>query len=503
MAAPFESFALTEDRCQQELAKRHLKHFVQYMWDVLEPTTELHWGWALDAVCDHLEAVTDGLIKRLVINVPPRTLKSTIASVMWQAWEWLRDPSIRYLTASYDMKLAGRDALKTRRLIQSEKYQALISDEEGVPAWKLSGDQNVKTRYENDKTGHRIIASPSAGGLGEGGSRVTVDDAHNTRKALSEENRLMTIDWWDQTMFTRRNDLQKDARVVIGQRLHQEDLPGNCIKQGYDLLCLPLEFDANHPYPSNTALNFVDPRTKQGEILLPSRFPPEVVAELKLTLGPYGYPAQMLQRPAPPEGGILKTAWFSEYTIAPSIFEMDKVITSWDLSFKGEDKTKRAELRAVTKRSYVVGQVWGFKDADSWLFDQARGQWDIRETIQQFLALLKRWPKATGHLVEDKANGPAVETLLHSVVPGILLVNPQGSKIQRAFAVAPHIAAGNVHLPTKEHSPWVVDFLDEVANFPFGSNDDQVDAMTQGLVHEQVDQKNRTLQLLQRAVGNV
>lgn len=493
---------LSLTRIQKEKARRHLKHFVKLFWSVIEPGTELIWSWALDAVCDHLEAVSNGQIRDLVINIPPRHLKSTIVSVMWPAWEWLHKPEIRYLTASYDKQLAVRDAVRSRRILNSPLYLELNQDELGEQRFRLAGDQNVKSRYENNKTGHRICTSPSSAATGEGGNRIIVDDPHNVKEAQSDDQRIQVVEWWEQTMSTRRNNPKKDSRVVIMQRLHEDDLAGHCIEKGYEHVCLPLVYELEHPHSSRTSLHFVDPRTEAGQMLMPERMGPVEAAQAALDLGTYGYVGQMQQRPAPSEGGILKKGWFNRYSIEPPIDSFDRVITSWDLSFKGKDKTKRSELEAVKKRSWVVGITLGIKGANTWVLDLARGQWDIKEAMQAMLDMHAKWPRATGHLVEDKANGPAVETLLKDTVPGIILVTPKGSKIQRAYAAAPICEAGNVYLPVARLAPWIGDFLHEIVVFPFGKTDDQVDAFTQGLIHEQVDETNATIRALQKMVGN-
>lgn len=500
MAAQSLPVSLTE--IQKEKARRHLRHFVQFFWQVIEPQTELIWGWPLDAVCDHLEAVSRGEIRDLVINIPPRHLKSTIVSVMWPAWEWLHDPTVRYLTGSYDKTLATRDAVRSRRILQSPAYLDLNQDENGEQRFRLAGDQNVKSRYENNRTGHRICTSPSSAATGEGGNRIMVDDPHNVKEAQNDEQRLQVIEWWEQTMSTRRNNPKKDSRVVVMQRLHEEDLAGRCIEKGYEHVCLPLTFESNHPHISNTSLEFKDPRTKEGELLMPERMGMDEVAQAAIDLGTYGYAGQMQQRPKPSEGGILKKAWFQRYEIEPSLDHCDRIITSWDCSFKGKERTKRGELRAVSSRSYVVGQVWAFRGASCFLLDLVRDQWDIKQTIDAMLKLIKKWPQATAHLVEDKANGPAIQTLLADSVPGLIMVEPRGSKIQRAYAVAPMCEAGQVFFPTSRHSPWVDALLDELGGFPFAAHDDQVDALTQALIREQIDETNASMRALQRMVGN-
>ena len=489
----------TAEDIDQEKARRHLRHFVRYMWPVLNPGTPLIWGWPLEVICDHLEAVTRGEIKDLIICIPPRFLKSTIVSVMWPAWEWLTRPELRYLTAAYDLKLATRDAVKSRRLMNSPRYRALNSSPSGEVLWEFTGDQNTKTRYENDKTGERLVTSPAGGALGEGGDRIVVDDPHNPKAIESDDQRKDTIEWWDQIMSTRRNDLKTAARIIMMQRLHDNDLAGHCIeKGGYELVCLPLMFEAKHPTPSVTSLGLEDPRTREGELLLPDRIGPDEARALRVDQGTVVFLAQQQQRPSPPEGGILKRAWFKRYDVQPP--EFDRLITSWDLSFKGTDKE---QLKAVRELSYVHGAVVGFIGSRSFVLDEERGQWDIIDALAAMFRLLKRWPEATTHLIEDKANGPAIQSMIKGKVSGVIMVEPKGSKIQRAYAIAPLVEAGNVWVPDERRSPWTVDWLHEVSNFPFAKDNDRVDTLTQAVIWQHVKEGGSSLGRLEKLVAGL
>lgn len=499
-----EQLDLSVDIIDLELAHRHLSDFVQQMWPVVEPGKELVWGWPLDAICEHLEAVTNGDIKNLIINVPPRFLKSTIVSVMWPAWEWLHDPRIRYLTASYDKQLAVRDAVRTRRLINHPNYIAMNLSEDGKLRFVFAGDQNVKSSYENNQTGTRICTSPSSGATGHGGDRIMVDDPHNVKESESEDQRNEVKTWWDKTMSTRRNDPKTAARVIIMQRLHEDDLTGHCLETKiYDHLCLPLLYENEHPHKSSTRLNFEDPRSSEGHLLMPDRIGPEEAEEFKTELGTYGFVGQMQQRPAPAGGVIFQHAWFNQYDIPPSNDQFHRMWTTWDATFKGKENKRgmAAEIAAIKELSFVVGQCWGSIGSNSYLLDEERGQWNILRTIEAMLRMRENWTRATAHLVEAKANGPAIETLLRDQVPGLLLVEPKGSKVQRAIAVQPFCEAGNVWLPSKRLMPTIDDWKEEICSFPFGRYNDRVDSFTQGLIWAHVDTVQRSLRALQQMTG--
>ena len=226
----------TEDTAQ---AEAHLGDFIRQAWHVLEPATPYIHGWHIDAMCEHLEAVTRGWIRNLLINVPPRHMKSLAVSVFWPCWEWTQHPERRWLYASYAQSLSIRDSLKCRRLIESDWYQAHWGQ-----VFQLRGDQNQKMRWENDKTGYRLASSVGGSLTGEGGDRLVADDPHNIQQRESDTIREGVLQWWDEVMSTRLNDPKTGAKVLVMQRLHERDLSGHVLEQGgWEHLCLPAEYE--------------------------------------------------------------------------------------------------------------------------------------------------------------------------------------------------------------------------------------------------------------------
>ncbi|MDQ3095792.1 MAG: phage terminase large subunit, partial [Actinomycetota bacterium] len=206
-----------------------------------------------------------------------------------------------------------------------------------------------------------------------------------------------------------------------------------------------------------------------GTALWPERFSTAELTETKAEIGSRNWEALYQGRPSPSEGGLLKREWWKFYREAPTVF--DRLLTSWDMTFK---ETKEG--------SYVVGQVWGQREANYYLLDQMRARMDFPEAVFAVRALAAKWPAVREHVVEDKANGPAVIATLRNKIAGMIPVNPEGGKEARANAVSPMIEAGNVYLPDPLTAPWIHDFIEECAAFPMGANDDQVDAMSQALV---------------------
>lgn len=452
----------TLDEVKRELASRSLHEFVKQAWRVVEPATPFVDGRHIEVICDALQECdptdTEG-IKALLVNIPPRHMKSLLVCVFWPAWLWgpANKPHIRFLFSSYSQQLAIRDNLKCRRLITSPWYQANWGDR-----FRLTGDQNQKTKYENDKSGYRLVTSPESGATGEGGDVVVCDDPHNVKEAPSETQRQATIEWWDQTMSTRLNDQDRGVFVVIGQRVHEADLSGHLIKQGgYTHICMPAEYEAKHPHPDPR-----DWRTEDGELLWPERVTAKHLATFKKKLGSYGYAGQFQQRPAPAEGGIFKRAWMRLYDRLPP--RLDKQIQYWDMAFKDHKDN-----------SFVCGQVWGRLGADFYLIDLIRGHYDFPASQRAVISVSAKHPQSTGKYVEDKANGPAIISSLRDKIPGLIADPVKGSKEARAAAVSPLFEAGNVHLP--RFAPWLEDYIAELCSFPNAADDDQVDATSGAL----------------------
>lgn len=462
------------------------REFVRQSWHVVEPSKSYIDNWHIDAIAEHLQAVADGQIQYLLINVPPGHAKSLIVSVQFPAWLWTRDPKYRLICGTYEGKLTVRDAVRSRDLITSRWYQETFT-----PSWKLKDDSNAKDEYYTTETGFRISVSVTGRGTGLRANGIILDDVLSVEQAYSDAERSRAVRWVSETMFTRRNDLEKDWQVAIGQRLHESDPYGEMLKDPAVVhLCLPSEFDPARK--CTTRIGWSDPRTQKGELLFPALFPAAVIEKSKTVLGPYAYAGQHQQRPAPLEGGMYKRWWWRYWAprghalpdvqvqLADGSYRsvkpvelpdrFDLKIQSWDMTFEKSEKT-----------DYVVGQVWGKVKADKFLLDQVRNRMDFVETQAAVRYLDERWPGCHAKYVEKKANGAAILSSLGHEISGLLPVEPIGSKEARAFATTPAVAAGNVYLPHPAIAPWVRDFIDEHAVFPNGAHDDMVDGQSQAL----------------------
>jgi predicted phage terminase large subunit-like protein len=447
---------------ERELCRRSLAHFAQRAWHVLEPAAELKWGWALDAICQHLEAVTDGQITRLLMNVPPGSMKSLLTGVIWPAWEWgpRAMPEMRFIGTAHEETLAIRDSRRCRDLIKSEWYQKLWPLE-------LSRDLDGKREFGNVRKGIRQ-ARAFTSMTGVRGDRIILDDPLSADNANSEAKLEAARIAFTETLPTRVNS-EKSAIVVIMQRLHEKDVSGVIQEMGlpYVHLRIPMRFEPDRRCV--TAIGWADPRHVEGELMFPERFAEDQVRELEKTLGSYGTAGQLQQRPAPRGGGILKESWFRYYTVLPRLeFRTIHVDTA--------QKTEE-------KHDFSVLQCWGRSlTGEAVLIDQIRDKWEAPELLVQARAF---WHKhkavAAGGaelramMVEDKVSGTGlIQTLRREGVP-VIPVQRDKDKISRGHDAAPFIESGNVLLPID--APWLSDFLGEAASFPGGAHDDQLDPM--------------------------
>lgn len=464
-----------------EVKKYGLHAFVQLAWHVIE-AEEFKDNWHIALVCAHLEAVTRGEIKELIINIPPGCMKSLLVSVFWPAWEWIHDPSKKFQFASFDDGLVLRDANKAKELVESPWFQERWGDRVQIQkASKKSKSKRSDSAGEYWTTALGLRFSSSVGGKATGWHAHTqvIDDPHKPSDTKESSGVMLqkTQVWYSGTMASRQANPERFARVIIMQRLHEDDLTGFCLKAGtYVHLRLPMEYEPENPCVTKWG---ADPRTQPNELLWPARYSAEHVAKLKhpiLGLGAYDYAAQYQQRPTPAGGGIFLREWFvKRWSKLPDDPSAPLTwLQSWDLRFKSVD----------TSGDFVVGQVWAYTGANFYLVREYRGRWSFSDTIAQILIASQTYPQAMLKLIEAKANGEAVVNVLENKVPGLVLVEPLGGKDSRANAVAPLCEAGNVWIPdalaTGEF--WVDEFVDEVTHFPRSKFDDRVDAMTQALV---------------------
>jgi phage terminase large subunit-like protein len=472
--------AIEEERERREAdreAVESFQAFVRRFWSVVEPRP-LEWGPHMAAVCDALQSVAEGRCKRLIINIPPGFSKSLLTSVFLPAWKWLRWPSDRTLYLSHDAALARRDSRRTRNLIQSPEYRALL-DKQPAP-WTMTRDQNEVLNFENSAMGFRYCASLGSGITGKRGDNIVIDDPHDVKEAIQgAEDRIAERlaaegQNFDQVINSRLNDQRTGSIVIIMQRVHEGDLTGHCIASGdgWETLILPMRYDPEIADPK-------DWRTVPGELLDPVRFPESIVAAGEIRLGSQAS-GQYGQRPVAAKGGMFPAnTWvYVDRRHFPTAYT--RQIAGSDLAFGG---TNAGDFHVIVHAGLYSGRAW--------LYDGLHLRCEADVLIEAMVELRRRFPKATGWYMEAAAAAKPTAAIVRSRIPGIVLVPPVGDKVGRAQAWQPYAAAGNIVLPCtcgkSEPHPhdvpaaalpaeeWVRSLVAEHAVFPKGRHDDWVD----------------------------
>lgn len=468
-----------------ELARRSLAEFGSLAWHIIEPGQPFVRTWHTDAMCDHLEAAARGQILKLLITVPPRSSKTIFASDMFPAWVWTWAPHVRWFMSSYALSLSIDSGVRTRRIIESDWYQ------ERWPEVVLQDDRNAKLAYENTKGGWRIAGAVDAATTGKGGDINVLDDPHNVKETESEVQRKATVQWMKTAWYNRLNNPKTGVRIVIQQRVHEEDVAGVLMSEGgWEHLNLPMEFDSERRCvtyfkrsPEMEREEFWrDPRATEGELLCPDRFGPTEVAEYKVKLGSYAYAAQYEQRPVPAAGGLFQRSWWRYWrrpdeNDVPGL-EDRTVVLDYDTQFDQVLISVDATFKDTSKSDFVSIGSWGIKGPRKYLLNHRWGRMGYIRTkaeIREAKDALPRHHDAV--LIEDKANGTAVIEELRQEVDSVIAIEPDGGKEARAQATSPTVEAGDVFLHL--HDPRRQDYIDQHAAFPKGAHDDAVDMQSQ------------------------
>lgn len=486
-----------------------LIEFVRYFWQVLEPGTKFRDGWALEAICEHLEAVTFGEVTKLLINVPPGFMKSLLTDVFWPAWEWgpMQMPHVRYVAFSYSAKLTERDNVKFYDLLSSPDYQAMYGDQ--VVLRKI-GEQKVSNRAH----GWKLATSVGGLGTGERGDRVILDDPHNVKESESEAVRKETIRWFWESMSSRLNDMETGAKVVIMQRVNEEDVSGEIIEKGdWCHLFIPMEFvwtpaddDGN---PPATHIGWVDPRWQEnpqdcdGELAWPERFPDRIIPSMKKDAGPFAWASQYQQTPKARGTTIFEAEFWQPWEPLDGKFPvLTYVAASVDSAYTEKEENDPSAM--------VVGGI--FEDENG--FNRAiimhgwrrrlkfSGPKVVPKPGEKSLAFRQRQQQAWGLvewvadtctrfkvdrlLIEAKASGISAAQSLANSHPhagwAIQMVDAKADKVARALAVQPSFAQEMIYIPFPLRQ-WGQDIIDEMEYFPKGKHDDLTDAVTQLIKH--------------------
>lgn len=443
------------DNAERLKYQNSLWEFFLKSWEVLEPATPLQINWHLELIVEYLELVDEGVIKKLLINVAPRHLKSILCSIAYPSWQWLRRSGLRGMYLSYASSLANDLSDKRRSLIQSEWYQSI------APEIKLSNTKNRISEFENNFTGAQIARGLEGAITGSGGTSQIWDDANNPEKVESDLVRDRTLKNYKDFSVTRRNDPKNTSVIVIQQRTHELDISGYILKEdaeAFTTVILPTvaEKDETIVFPKSGRIV----ERKRGELLHPDRFGQEQVNEAKKTLGAYMFAGRHQQRPIPREGGILKEKYWQYYLSPP---HCKFKVVAWDTA-----------QEAKNHNDYSAGVLMGSWNNNYYVLDIFQGRLEFPELKRRIKALYERdLPNAV--IIEKKSSGHSLlQELRRDTTLPLIAQEVDRDKIARVEAISPTVEAGRVFLP--HSAPWLADFIAETAGFPNAAYDDQVDA---------------------------
>ena len=446
-----------QDALLTRQAERSFLAYVVQAWPILEPSRTFLGNWHIDLIVEHLETVTAGQPTRLLINVPPRHMKSLLVSVLWPTWEWIAHPSRRWIFSSHSEALALKHSLDRRTLLQSEWYQRRWGKRV-----QLAADQNVKGEFCNTARGAMIATSIGGSITGKGGDRIVIDDPHQPTQIDSDVQREGVLEYFRRTLSTRLDDKQRGAMVVVMQRLHERDLSAYCRDLGYVDVCLPAEAE------TRTAIRF--PRSDRvrvreaGDLLWPERDSRRVLDEQRLLLGAADFAAQYQQQPTPVSGGLFKREWFATAFVDAVPVDARRA-RGWDTAGTegAGDWTcgvKIAEKDGLFYVEDVQRQQLGPNGVDALI--RATAELDGQQCAQREE---KEGGSAGGAVIAARA-----KTLAGFDYAG---VDISGSKVTRCKPFRAQCEAGNVRIV---RGPWNAEYLDELCGFPTAKHDDQVDA---------------------------
>ena len=479
-------------KCQQSLHEFSIR-----AWPQIEGSKPFIDGWHLGAICEHLEAVTSGQIKKLLINISPRTGKTNFISVMWPAWVFINHPSMGFLFSSYSKQISLEHSRRCKMLIESPWYQN---------RWghivKLSPDQASKGHFVNTAFGYRVATSVGAGGTGLGGNIIVQDDTNNAKDGESKITRDSTNDWVARSWSSRLNpggDIS--AHVIVQQRVHEMDVSGFTMSQDTDnewvRLIVPMEFEPARraktiALPSTEGKVWEDPRTEEGELMCPQYLGKKEIASLKISLGRYNYAGQYQQRPEPEGGGIIRREDFRIWT-KKELPPIKYMVQSWDTALTDRETS-----------DYTACTTWGtFLDENKVLNVILLYAWRDRVNYSQMLKRAVRLQKNCKDiyeeelpadrnfkpdviLIEAKAAGhPLISDLVTKGI-SVRSFNPgkYGDKTNRVHLSSPFIECGRVWVASQEGMvmPDHEMVIGECVKFPKGEADDLVDTLTQAIL---------------------
>lgn len=462
-----------DDRALLRAVLRHdLVAFTQRVFQTVVPRQTFVSNWHIEAIAYELGRAMRGEIRRLIITLPPRNLKSICASVAFPAYALGHDPSKRIVCASYSQDLTAKHARDTRAVITSDWYRQLF------PRTRIDPKKNAETEFETTAKGYRLGTSVGGTLTGRGGSLIIIDDPMKPAEALSETKRTAVSEWYDSTLTSRLDDKKKDVIILIMQRLHVDDLVGHVLEkdgQHWVHLNLPAIADRAMDVPLGDGRFY---HRAEGEILHAEREPLSALEELRSAMGSQSFSAQYQQAPVPPGGALIQRDWLATYDRLPEPKRGDRIVQSWDTASK-----------ANASNDYSVCTTWLMSGKDYYLLHVDRRRLEFPDLKRRIVALAEA-REAKTVLIEDAGSGISlIQELRDEGKVRPIAIKPDRDKISRLEGQSAVIEAGRVFLPAK--APWLDEFLTEVLAFPYGRYDDQVDSLSQFLTWAAKEQRRR------------
>jgi predicted phage terminase large subunit-like protein len=441
-----------------DLLRHDLCAFIHRSFLELNPQTPFHPGWYIEVIAAKLDEVRRGHCKRLIVNVPPRHLKSHAISIAFPAWVLGHEPSKKILSVTYGQDLSDNLARESRKLMMSDFYQGLFDT-------RLSKGREAVADYETTAGGYRLSTSMRGALTGRGADIIIVDDPLKADDALSEPLRRSVNEWCDNTLRSRLNSLEMGAIIIVMQRLHADDLVAHVQEhESWDVLSFPAIAEQNETYTLSTPYGDRHIQRKERDILHPALLSPATLAAQRHAMSDYNFTAQYQQNPQPPSGLIVKREWLKFYGPNEKPERFDQIVQSWDTA------NKDTELA-----NFSVCTTWGIKDQHAFLLDVYRHKLDFPE-LKRAVRDLAKLHRATIVLVEDKASGTSLIQELRAENFSIIQAAPaiDGDKIMRLRSQTAKIEGGFACFPKEAH--WLESYLLELVSFPNSKNDDQVDS---------------------------
>jgi predicted phage terminase large subunit-like protein len=439
-----------------------LVYFAERCFRELNPQAAFLRNWHIEVIAAKLAAVRAGKIRRLIINLPPRHLKSLMASIAFPAWCLGHDPSAQILCVSYAQDLADKLARDCRSIMMSQWYRRIFPT-------RLAPHRQAVQEFITTREGYRLATSNGGVLTGRGADIIIIDDPLKPEEALSEAQRQAANEWYDHTLYSRQNDKQHGAIVIIMQRLHEDDLIGHVLGQEpWEVVSFPAIAEADEVHRIETIWGPQCFTRRQGEALHPDREPLGTLDRIRRTIGEYNFAGQYQQSPAPLGGGMVKADWFKRYREKDRPEHFERIVQSWDTANK-----------ATELSDFSVCTTWGVSGKDLFLLGVFRQRLEypvLKRAVREQQSLFN----ATEVLIEDKSSGTQlIQELIADGCHGVTCYRPECDKIMRLHAQTAMIENGFVHIP--ETAPWLAEYLHEMTVFPKGKHDDQVDSTGQFL----------------------